>query len=73
MQKLIDGCKGKPTNIEKDCEPIKLRAAKLYTEIDIVNSRTMVLFKELQILMNENFNADEVVKEKEEESKVIAE
>ena len=33
----MNACKGRPTNIEKDCE---LRAAKLYTEIGIVNSRT---------------------------------
>ena len=58
MQEKIDSCKGKPTNIEKDCEPIKLRAAKLYTEIEIINSRTMVLYKELETLMNANFNAD---------------
>jgi len=72
MKGKIDGCKGKPTNIEKDCEPINLRAAKLYTEIDIINSRTDMLHKELLTLMNQNFNAEEVLKEKEEAEKFVA-
>jgi len=60
MKARIDGCKGKPTNIEKDCEPINLKAAKLYTEIDIINSRTNVLYKELEVLMKENINMDQM-------------
>ena len=64
---MVEGCKGRPTNIEKDCEPIKLRAAKLYTEIDIVNSRTLILSRELEIIMQDNINADQVLKENEEE------
>ena len=47
---------------EKDCEPIRLRAAKLHTEIDIVNSRTSVLYKELNTFMRANINADEILK-----------
>ena len=63
----MNACKGRPTNIEKDCE---LRAAKLYTEIGIVNSRTQVLYKELEVLMRENINADQVLKENEEQKKL---
>ena len=66
MEGLVEGCKGKPMNIEKDCEPIKLRAAKLYTEIDIVNSRTAVLFEELNSFMKANINAEEVLQQNEE-------
>ena len=36
-----------PMNIEKDCEPIKMRAAKMNTEIDIIMARTMKLYKHL--------------------------
>eukprot|EP00828_Plagiopyla_frontata_P003746 TRINITY_DN1121_c0_g1_i4.p1 TRINITY_DN1121_c0_g1~~TRINITY_DN1121_c0_g1_i4.p1 ORF type:complete len:398 (-),score=92.46 TRINITY_DN1121_c0_g1_i4:161-1354(-) len=73
VQQRIEKCKGKPTNIEKDCEPIKLRAAKLYTEIDIINSRTTILSKELETLMTQNINVDEVLKQKQEEQKWLAE
>lgn len=41
----IAGCAGKPMNIEKDCEPIKMRAAKMNTEIDIIMARTLKLYK----------------------------
>ena len=36
-----------PTNIEKDCEPLKLKEKKKYAEIDVMHARTMILFKEL--------------------------
>ena len=70
MEQLIDGCKGRPTNIEKDCDPIKERAAKLYTEIDIVNSRTSVLYQELGTFMRANIDAEQILRESEEQRKI---
>ena len=32
----IDACKGMPTNLEKDCEPMRATASKLTTEIEII-------------------------------------
>ena len=31
-------------NVEKDCEPIKVRSAKLLTEIEILTERTNSIF-----------------------------
>ena len=45
MEGKIGACAGNPTSIEKDCEPIKMRAAKMNTEIDIIMARTMKLYK----------------------------
>ena len=45
IEAKILACEGKPTNIEKDCEPIRIMAAKLNTEIDIMNARTNLLTK----------------------------
>ena len=45
VEAKIAACLDKPTSIEKDCEPLKTRAAKLNTEIDIMNARTNLLHK----------------------------
>ena len=45
MEGKIAACADKPTSVEKDCEPIKMRAAKMNTEIDIIMARTMKLYK----------------------------
>ena len=36
MEGKITACDGKPTNIEKDCEPPRINASKVITEIDII-------------------------------------
>lgn len=45
MEGKIAACTGLPMSVEKDCEPIKMRAAKMNTEIDIIMTRTMKLYK----------------------------
>lgn len=50
----ITACEGKPTSIEKDCEPIRIMAAKLNTEIDIMNARTNLLTKQINFLVEQN-------------------
>ena len=47
MEGRIGACDGLPMNVEKDCEPIKMRAVKINTEIDIIMARTMKLYKSL--------------------------
>ena len=66
MEGKIAACDGKPTNVEKDCEPIKMRAAKMNTEIDIIMARTMKLYKSLGELMDENESDEEIGAKKEE-------
>ena len=39
IEERIAACKGKPTNIEKDCEPIRVNASKILTELEIVETR----------------------------------
>ena len=60
MEGKIGACAGKPTNVEKDCEPIKMRAAKMNTEIDIIMARTMKLYKQIGELMDENESDEEI-------------
>ena len=36
MKGKIEACKGMPTNLEKDCEPLRVTASKLNTEIEII-------------------------------------
>ena len=43
MKHKIQNCKGMPTSLEKDCLPIKLKGDKLNTELEILNSRTLLL------------------------------
>ena len=43
LKAKIKNCKGKPTSIEKDCLPIKMKGDKLKTELEIVNGRTLLL------------------------------
>ena len=66
MEAKIGACEGKPTNVEKDCEPIKTRAAKMNTEIDIIMARTMKLYKQIGELMEENESTEEIGAKKEE-------
>jgi len=60
MEGRIGACADKPTSTEKDCEPIKMRAAKLNTEIDIIMVRTMKLYKAIGILMSDNESTGEI-------------
>ena len=55
MEEKIKKCEGKPTNIEKDCEPLRVNGNKILTEIDIVNARTLLLHKEVSKLLLENY------------------
>ena len=41
MEGYIAACAGKPTNIEKDCEPLRVNASKIITEIDIIQARSL--------------------------------
>eukprot|EP00828_Plagiopyla_frontata_P035150 TRINITY_DN45_c0_g1_i2.p1 TRINITY_DN45_c0_g1~~TRINITY_DN45_c0_g1_i2.p1 ORF type:complete len:408 (-),score=90.93 TRINITY_DN45_c0_g1_i2:186-1409(-) len=66
MEGHIGACAGKPTNVEKDCEPIKMRAAKMNTEIDIIMARTMKLYKQVGQLMDENEEDSEIGAKKEQ-------
>ena len=36
----LEACKGMPTNLVKDCEPMRVTASKLATEIEIIQGRT---------------------------------
>ena len=65
MEGKIGACANKPTSIEKDCEPIKMRAAKMNTEIDIIMARTMKLYKQIGELMEENESHEEIGAKKE--------
>ena len=58
MESKIEKCSGKPTNIEKDCEPLRVNGNKLLTEIDIVNARTIILHKEVSKLLLENYTPE---------------
>ena len=66
MEGKVVACTGLPMSVEKDCEPIKMRAAKLNTEIDIIMARTMKLYKQLGQLMEENESAEEIAAKKDE-------
>jgi len=54
MEAFIAACVGKPTNIEKDCEPIRVNASKILTELDIVEARSSILYRELSTFLEEN-------------------
>ena len=54
MEGHIAACAGKPTNIEKDCEPLRVNASKIITEIDIIQARSLLLNKELSTFIEEN-------------------
>ena len=58
MESNIATCAGKPTNIEKDCEPFRVNASKVITEIDIIQAQSFLLNKELSALIEENSNAE---------------
>ena len=60
METKIKNCQGKPTNIEKDCEPLRVNGNKILTEIDIVNARTLLLHKEVSKLLLENYTPEEL-------------
>ena len=53
MEGYIAACVGKPTNIEKDCEPLGVNASKIITEIDIIQARSL-LNNELSTFIEEN-------------------
>eukprot|EP00828_Plagiopyla_frontata_P030412 TRINITY_DN395_c0_g2_i1.p1 TRINITY_DN395_c0_g2~~TRINITY_DN395_c0_g2_i1.p1 ORF type:complete len:391 (-),score=95.16 TRINITY_DN395_c0_g2_i1:103-1275(-) len=61
----ILACVGQPTNIEKDCEPIRIMAAKLNTEIDIMNARTNLLTKQINFLVELNQSPEQIKEYKE--------
>ena len=62
-----------PTSIEKDCLPIKLKGDKLNTELEIINSRTLLLAQHIQSIMK-GFESEEDIesyeKKKEAEKKL---
>ena len=58
MESKIEKCRGKPTNIEKDCEPLRVEGSKILTEIDIVKARTIILHKEVSKLLLENYTPE---------------
>ena len=43
-----------PKNAIKDCAPLKVRASKMETEMNILEARTGLIFKEIEKLMSEN-------------------
>lgn len=43
-----------PTDILKDCNPIKVNASKLLTEIDIIQKRTSLLEKHIGDAVEQN-------------------
>ena len=60
MEDKLDKCKGKPTNVEKDCEPLRVNGSKILTEIDIIKARTTILHKEVSQLLLENYTPEEL-------------
>jgi len=46
----VDSCKGKPTNLKKDCDPMFLHAKKYRTEVEIISQRNKFLFREIDLL-----------------------
>ena len=60
LQEQIDGCKDMPTDELKDCNPIRVNASKLLTEIDIIQTRTDLLNKHLGTAVEDNLSADQV-------------
>ena len=47
-----------PTDELKDCNPIKVNASKLLTEIDIIQTRTDLLNKHLSNAVEENLSEE---------------
>jgi len=60
MEANIQSCTGMPTDILKDCDPIKVNASKLLTEIDIIQTRTLLLQKHMGTLVEENLSKEHI-------------
>lgn len=58
MEAKIGACAGKPTNMEKDCEPLRVNASKIITEIDIIQARSFIINKELSAFIEDNSNVE---------------
>jgi len=50
----IAKCDHLPKDTVKDCGPIKVRIAKMETEMTILEARTDLIFKEVEKIMKEN-------------------
>eukprot|EP00828_Plagiopyla_frontata_P007628 TRINITY_DN1363_c0_g1_i2.p1 TRINITY_DN1363_c0_g1~~TRINITY_DN1363_c0_g1_i2.p1 ORF type:complete len:320 (-),score=74.33 TRINITY_DN1363_c0_g1_i2:72-1031(-) len=65
-------CEVLPKNVIKDCAPLKVRASKMETEMNILEARTQLLFKQIQKIMDEN-QSDESIKAQKDSVKAMKE
>eukprot|EP00828_Plagiopyla_frontata_P004669 TRINITY_DN1174_c0_g1_i3.p1 TRINITY_DN1174_c0_g1~~TRINITY_DN1174_c0_g1_i3.p1 ORF type:complete len:433 (-),score=86.23 TRINITY_DN1174_c0_g1_i3:14-1312(-) len=65
IQAKILVCEVMPKNAIKGCNPLRVRANKMQTEMTILEARTQLIFQEIEKLMDENQSAEQIQAQKE--------